>query len=58
MSCDVKGQNDQLKGKRKLELEKEEIKNIEETFSPKKLPKYTFSSSARLGGDPGKGNYK
>ena len=55
MLCDAKGQNEQLKGKRKLLLDKREIKSIEEAFSLKKLPKYTIFSSTRLGGNPGKG---
>ena len=54
MLGDAKGQNEQLKVKRKLELDKGE------TFSPKKLPKLNISknilSSTRLGGDPGKGD--
>ena len=51
------GKEEKFKGKRKL-ISNEENKLIEETFSPKKLPKLNISKTlffSRLDGSPGKG---
>ena len=51
------GKEEKFKGKRKL-ISSEENKLIEETLSPKKLPKLNISKTlffSRLGGSPGKG---
>ena len=57
LSSEVKdGQTERFKGKRKLNLQLEN-KEIDETFSPKKLPKIThntFLNFSRLGGGPGR----
>ena len=51
------GQTESFKGKRKLNLQLEN-NEIDETFSPKKLPKIshnTFLNFSRLGSGPGRG---